>query len=128
MVFYSGSAEALSLSGTHLPPSPTEKINTFNISGSFPNGTLFQVDLVGGDAIVTTVGDGSSGNWTGTGASWVGAPDLSLWTVTFDAPQFKGEIVLKSVSTRSLVSITFVNSSHMNRNLQPAMVAGLLRS
>ena len=99
------SASSFARGDTTELPSPTEKINTVSISGSFPNGTLFRTETVSGDAIVTTVGDGSSGNWTGTGAGWVGTPDLSSWTVTFDAPHlgFKGEIKIKSVSTRSLL-------------------------
>ena len=65
------------------------------MSGSFFNNTAFLVEiLVKGDAIVRTVGDVSSGNWTGTGVNWTGSPDLSSWTVTLDVPKLgiKGKI------------------------------------
>ena len=94
LIFFTASSLARGLSG------PTETINTVQIYGSFPNGTLFSDEVGGGDVVVVTVGDGSSGTWSGTGAGWVGTPDLSSWDVTFDMPQigFKGTVNLKSVS------------------------------
>jgi hypothetical protein len=94
--FYTASLYSLGASPT--PPTPTEGINFVSVYGSFPNGTLFSTQVNAGDVIVTTVGEGSSGNWTGSGVGWVGTPDLSSWTVTIDTPQFKGKVLMKSAS------------------------------
>ena len=96
LAFYTASSYALGASPT--PPTPTDNINFITVYGSFPNGTLFYTQVEAGDAIVTTEGDGSSGNWTGTGVGWVGTSDLSSWAVTIDMPQFKGKILMKSAS------------------------------
>ncbi|KAF9518995.1 hypothetical protein BS47DRAFT_1337549 [Hydnum rufescens UP504] len=101
------SSEAVSLAGT---PVPSGEINGASISGSFPNGTLFSIDVPAGDATVTTVGEGSSGNWSGSGMGWVGTPDLSSWTVTFNVPN--------SVSRAKLISPAHYGSA-------PASVLGV---
>ena len=45
-------------------------------------------------------GEGSSGLWSGTGASWEGAADLSRYVVSLDAPALgiKGTVIFESVS------------------------------
>lgn len=71
-----------------------------SLQASFPNGTVFSSGAVAFNATVTTFDEGSSGKFASTGASWVGAPDLSLYTVILNSPQMGiyGTIVLKSVS------------------------------
>ncbi|KAL4735274.1 hypothetical protein BDV11DRAFT_174017 [Aspergillus similis] len=55
------------------------------ISGSFPNGTLFSEFILADDAIISTQGDGANGNREGSGFSWSGAPDLSRYVVSIDS-------------------------------------------
>jgi len=49
---------------------------------------------------VNTVGNGASGQWTGSGINFQGASDLSTYTVTFNNPSLglEGTFTLKSVS------------------------------
>lgn len=50
-------------------------------------------------AEIITRGDGSSGDWKGTGCSFSGAEDLSTYTLNFASPfDIVGSIVLESVS------------------------------
>ncbi|OGM42805.1 hypothetical protein ABOM_008984 [Aspergillus bombycis] len=70
------------------------------ISGTFPNGTGFSEFLFADSAIVSTMGDGSSGLWNGTGVSWAGTPELSDYFLTIDASHlgFKGTFSMHSVA------------------------------
>lgn len=70
------------------------------ISGTFPNGTTFADFLFADNAIVSAMGDGSSGLWNGTGASWAGSPDLSDYLITLDANHlgYGGPFSMHSVS------------------------------
>ncbi|EXJ70151.1 uncharacterized protein A1O5_06219 [Cladophialophora psammophila CBS 110553] len=65
-----------------------------------PNDTIYQQIFLGGDATVVVSGDGSSGNWEGTGVSWTGTPDLSSYTVNIDVPLLglEGTMTLKSIA------------------------------
>lgn len=51
------------------------------------------------EAIIVSQGNGASGDWRGTGFEFVGAPDLSSYTILVDSPKLglKGEVTLKSV-------------------------------
>ncbi|KAK9244662.1 hypothetical protein V1506DRAFT_540837 [Lipomyces tetrasporus] len=73
-----------------------------NVAGIYPNGTTFSIPLVlAGPAVITTVGDGAYGNWTGSGFSFSGTPDLSEVTVNVDAALYygiEGSITFKSVA------------------------------
>ncbi|KAL4994180.1 hypothetical protein BDV10DRAFT_9906 [Aspergillus recurvatus] len=73
--------------------------NMVQITLAWPNGTIdFPIDLAAGGAIFTVEGDGSSGDFTGTGCSWVGAPDLSTYVVHIDVPEhdIRGSLYIKS--------------------------------
>lgn len=77
--------------------------NTVSVSVTFPNGTAVN-DFMPVDQseniTVTTIGDGSSGDWTGTGATYTGSPDLKVYTINFNGSSiFKGSIILNSVIT-----------------------------
>ncbi|KAL4772045.1 hypothetical protein BDW60DRAFT_207428 [Aspergillus nidulans var. acristatus] len=62
--------------------------NIVQITLAWPNGTIeTPIALPAGDAIINVEGDGSSGNFTGTGCSWVGTPDLSAYVVHIDVPE-----------------------------------------
>ncbi|KAL3434763.1 hypothetical protein BDV09DRAFT_195463 [Aspergillus tetrazonus] len=73
------------------------------ISGTFPNGTTFSDFLFAENAIVSTMGDGSSGLWDGMGASWAGSPDLSDYLIMLDASHlgYEGTFSMHSVSCPS---------------------------
>ncbi|RAH58996.1 hypothetical protein BO85DRAFT_511463 [Aspergillus piperis CBS 112811] len=72
------------------------------ISGAFPNGTVFSDFLFADNAIVSTIGDGSSGLWNNTGISWAGSPDLQDYVLTLDAENlgYKGSFSMHSVSMK----------------------------
>jgi len=116
LVFYVASNYALGVSPN--PPSRNETINMVSIYGSFPNGTLFGTQIEAGETSVRTACDGSSGNWTGTGVGWVGAPNLSRWIVTFDTPGFQGEIRMKSRSPAHYLGAP-ASTQDVSEELQP---------
>jgi hypothetical protein len=78
----------------------SEVLTYVGVDGKFPNGTLFSIPAIPAENItIQTVGQGSSGVWHGSGCSWSGTPDLSEYSLTFDAPEFgvQGSIFLESV-------------------------------
>ncbi|KAK9480216.1 hypothetical protein V1514DRAFT_189721 [Lipomyces japonicus] len=82
-------------------PSVLELTNYIQVAGIWPNGTQFSVPFVpSGPAVVTTVGDGSSANFTGTGFSWTSTPNLSKYFITIDALETYG--IKGTISFRSL--------------------------
>jgi hypothetical protein len=76
-------------------------VNFVYVVAKFANGTIFERLVPATIATITTLGDGASGAWNGTGASFVGAPDLSSYVVTLQdsAGDTSGTLVLNSVST-----------------------------
>ncbi|XHG02289.1 hypothetical protein AWENTII_005646 [Aspergillus wentii] len=70
------------------------------ISGTFPNGTAFSDFLFADNAMVSAMGDGSSGLWNGTGASWAGSPDLSNYLITLAGSHrgYEGTFSMHSVA------------------------------
>ncbi|KAH9211042.1 hypothetical protein DL95DRAFT_258662, partial [Leptodontidium sp. 2 PMI_412] len=65
-------------------PFSTGTTNFIVVTALFNNGTVYQNIIPGGDAVITTVGDGSSGTFDLTGGSWVGSPDLSHYEVNVE--------------------------------------------
>ena len=53
---------------------------------AFANGTTHYLGLSATSATMMTIHDGSVGDFEGTGAGWMGAYDLSSYTVTVDSP------------------------------------------
>ena len=80
--------------GLDLPTS-----NWLLIHSRFSDGTGSNTFIPAGEVIVQTVGDGSSGLFTGTGSGWSGAPDLSTYSFFFDSPTYNisGNVFLTSV-------------------------------
>lgn len=77
---------------------------TSNMVGAFvtfPNGTAVQSSMFvdqNENVTITTVGDSSSGDWKGSGASYTGSPDLKVYTINLDGSSaIKGSIILNSV-------------------------------
>lgn len=73
----------------------------------FTDGTGQDFFIPAGEAIVQTIGDGSSGVWTGAGG-WSGSPDLSKYEFRFDNAEFKisGNVIITSVSIRIQQKVT----------------------
>ncbi|RDW86501.1 uncharacterized protein DSM5745_03143 [Aspergillus mulundensis] len=73
--------------------------NMVQITLAWPNGTIdLPIDLPAGDAIIFVEGDGSSGNFTGTGCSWKGTQDLSAYVVHINVPEHEinGTLYIRS--------------------------------
>jgi len=76
--------------------SSTTDVTSAYIWYSFPNGTTGSMSFTADEAVVTTLGDGSSGRWAESG--WVGAPDLSSYVVTINSPGIVGTMILNSAA------------------------------
>ncbi len=64
------------------------------------NGNATIIDLHATKATITTNGQGASGVFDGTGASWTGSPDLSEYTIHINSPEndIVGSICLRSIA------------------------------
>jgi hypothetical protein len=68
-----------------------------------PNGSV-SAEALASQAEITTIGQGASGKWDGTGFSFKGEPDLRRYVIEVDAPSIvpnggiKGSITFESVS------------------------------
>ncbi|KAH6974316.1 hypothetical protein BKA56DRAFT_449319, partial [Ilyonectria sp. MPI-CAGE-AT-0026] len=64
---------------------------------AFKNGSIYEQVFPSHDASIETKGDGSSGRFEGSGATWVGSPSMSQYTVNVDVPALgiKGHIKLR---------------------------------
>ncbi|KAJ7486776.1 hypothetical protein FB451DRAFT_1228014 [Mycena latifolia] len=93
VVFFTSSASALPNMG------PSNTTSFAQVSGSFPNGTVFVQQAYGDGATVAVDGNDSSGNWHGIGFSWNYTP-AEGYTILIDAPEIdvKGMISFKSVA------------------------------
>ena len=80
IVFYTASSSGFAF----LPPSPD--ITLFQLHSLLPNGTVFDVFIPAEEAVITTVGEGSSGDFKGTNASWTGSSDLKHYKIKVDSP------------------------------------------
>jgi hypothetical protein len=100
IVFYTALASGFGF----IPPTPD--VTTVGIDFSFQNGTASSVHLSASEAIITTIGQGSSGCFEKSGAVWKGAPDLSSYLVEIDAPGsgVVGTLRLDSVAPAQYVS------------------------
>ncbi|KAE9365283.1 hypothetical protein N431DRAFT_387394 [Stipitochalara longipes BDJ] len=65
---------------------PSEDVTRFEIHALLPNGTLFNALISAEEAVITTVGEGSSGDFKGTNASWTGTPDLKYYKIEVNSP------------------------------------------
>jgi hypothetical protein len=94
IVFFTATSDGFQLLGDQ------PNVTSVSITGSFPNGTLFGAGIEADGAVITTIGQGSTGIFKGTGCSWAGQSDLSKYVVTIDAPSLgiTGSLVLHSVS------------------------------
>lgn len=78
---------------------------------SFANGTIFAEYLPADVATVTSVGEGSSGEWRGTGFEWHGDVSAKRYEVQIEskAMAVKGRLELDTVSTEISVQKPMFN-------------------
>jgi hypothetical protein len=80
---------------------PSKGVDSVQLSATFENGTMWESSLVSAtQAVITTEGDGASGHWEGTGVSFEGRHDLSVYVIKFEdqaATGIKGTIVWNAV-------------------------------
>jgi hypothetical protein len=94
IVFYTSLASGFAF----IPPTPDATV--VGIDFLFPNGTTDSIMLNATEAVITTVGQGSSAVFEKSGAKWEGAPDLSSYILNINAPESDviGTFCLKSVA------------------------------
>ncbi|EXJ70681.1 hydroxyneurosporene synthase (CrtC) [Cladophialophora psammophila CBS 110553] len=63
-----------------------EDILNVAIAATFPNGTQVSQTALATAVTVNTIGNGASGDWTGSGCSFTGTPDLSQYAITINNP------------------------------------------
>jgi hypothetical protein len=97
--------------------SPNSSVVLASVSGSFANGSLFDIGSVQGtSATIETAGDGSSGTWQNTGFAWSGNTQATEYAITVDSAEtgIKGSVTLQSVGgLQSHVQFPTANSTRM---------------
>jgi len=64
-----------------------------------PNTTIIDRGFISNTSSVTATGFGASGVWSGNeNATFVGAPDLSTFTIQIDAAEFNGSLTIRSTT------------------------------
>ncbi|KIK64196.1 hypothetical protein GYMLUDRAFT_40485 [Collybiopsis luxurians FD-317 M1] len=89
----------------------TPESDSFYLNGAFAT-----------DAQVTTLSDGASGVWEGTGLSFTGSPDLSTYQVNFDSADLLG--ITGSISMQSVAPAHYPcngNQAGVNMALMPSV-------
>lgn len=78
---------------------PVDGVDTVTVEGTFANGTIWGYEFTASEAVVTSVGNGASGVWKGTGTSFTGTPDLSRYSIAINshAAGIKGSITFDAV-------------------------------
>ncbi len=79
IVFYT----ALPSAFPFLPTSST--VTTVGIYATYPNGTVTGSYLDATEAVITTEGQGASGDFVGSGAKFQGTPNLSSYSISINA-------------------------------------------
>jgi hypothetical protein len=93
IIFYTASSSEFPF----LPPSPD--VTLFEVHALFLNGTFFNIFITAEEVVITTMGEGSSGDFKGTNATWTGTPDLSSYKIVINSPL---NSVVGTFSLRSL--------------------------
>lgn len=80
-------------------PSSFDSATVVEVSTRFANGTTTNVFIDASEAVITTVDNGSSGSYNGSGSGWVGSPDMSHYVVTINSPEYDlyGTLTLNSI-------------------------------
>jgi len=87
--------------GTAFPfdAAPANDILPVAVSLSTPeNTTLLFTEVFAREARVTTTSNGASGDWEGTGCSFIGTPDLSVYSINLDIPSIALKVELSMTS------------------------------
>jgi len=91
-----------------LPERPT--VLTATISGTDRNGMPFGSSFNADQAVIETRGNGSSGDFEGTGFSWKGNPQMTEYVVTIEKGDINGSLTLKSVGVDYLCPLRLRNA------------------
>ena len=88
---------------------------TVTIFATYADGTSSLNLLLATGATITTAGDGASGTWSGAGASFSGASDLSAYDITINNPLggVSGTFHLESVCSPPLLQGHTSLTSHV---------------
>lgn len=66
---------------------PSTDVDVVGVFYSYPNGDSGLKFLDASEAVIITNKDGSSGEYVGAGAQWIGAPDLSKYELKINSPE-----------------------------------------
>ena len=100
-------------------------ITFVEVCGTFENGTMFNYFEFAEQAVITTNGDGTSGDWQGTGAEWIGTEDMSKYDIKLNLSSVGIEGTLGLNSVRAIFifwSFQSLNLSSLVRQIAPAHV------
>jgi hypothetical protein len=116
--FHTTGADGFDLLGQQFPGGILPSGNVVQILVTWPNGTHEDWLLPAGDAVFTLEGDGASAVFPGTGCAFHGAPDLSRYVVTVDAPEqgIVGSLVIESVRLNPMTPSILQFLVYVNRN------------
>jgi hypothetical protein len=97
VVFFNAPATGFAFSGA--PPTDITEAYLFVSVPGQP--FLVSQNISATQSTIDYAGNGASGNWTGSGFSFKGEPDMSEYTISIDYPElaYKGELSFKSVSS-----------------------------
>jgi len=94
IVFFTASSDGFEFLGS------STDVTLFEFHAQLPNGTLIIAAIPAEEAVITTVEEGSSGNFKGTNASWTGTSDLKHYKIEVNSPSNSvvGTFNLRSVA------------------------------
>jgi len=111
IVFYTAPA-----TGFVFNKAPASDILLASINVGIPGSpSFFSGGAFAEKATIVSLGNGARGCWEGTGFEFIGAPDLSTYTIVLDSPDLgvKGTVTLKSVSILATVRVCLlINMQH----------------
>lgn len=95
----------------------------FGAMFTFTNGTPWTVFLPADSLAVKTVGDGSSGSFSGIDVAWTGSSDMSKYVMSIDEPSagIQGTFTLASVRFNACHAGTRLNGCTVDRSRSSAL-------
>jgi hypothetical protein len=77
---------------------PYPSFDYVTVSVVRPDGGSFHVNLAANSANVSTQGHGANGVWDGSGCSFEGTPDLSVYTINVNNNMIQGSLTIRSTA------------------------------
>lgn len=100
---------------------PVPSVNYIEVTITFPNGTSFDTFFFGTTSEVTTNGEGASGNWDGTGASFEGKADLSKYTIQIQNDVVMGHLTIESIAPAHYPDGSGAGASDTSTTVSPGL-------